>query len=249
MKKYIRSEWMKHRRTFVMKLLILAPVITLLMNVFAPMWYQQNSFNWWYILLFPGCLTLLCTICEQRDGGKMKYRSLIPLSIKLENVWIAKATVILLFDIVANLVFLSLNMLGGVAVFLIYEIPISISLIQATAGIFCIIVASMWEIPVCLWLSKKVGAFATVVINAGIGSFLGVALANTKFWIFCPYSWISRLMVPAIGILPNGVPVSEEAGNLPVPVAMIVLALLFSVILSFTLLRLSAKSFSQQEVK
>ena len=50
MKKYIRSEWMKHRRTFVMKLLILAPVITLLMNVFAPMWYQQNSFNWWYIL-------------------------------------------------------------------------------------------------------------------------------------------------------------------------------------------------------
>ena len=165
-----------------------------------------------------------------------------------ENVWIAKATVILLFDIAANLVFLSLNMLGGVAVFLIYEIPISISLIQATAGIFCIIVASMWEIPVCLWL-KKVGAFATVVINAGIGSFLGVALANTKFWIFCPYSWISRLMVPAIGILPNGVPVSEEAGNLPVPVAMIVLALLFSVILSFTLLRLSAKSFSQQEVK
>ena len=51
MKKYIRSEWMKHRRTFVMKILILAPVITLLMNVFAPMWYQQNSFNWWYILL------------------------------------------------------------------------------------------------------------------------------------------------------------------------------------------------------
>lgn len=93
MKKYIRSEWMKHRRTFVMKILILAPVITLLMNVFAPMWYQQNSFNWWYILLFPGCLTLLCTICEQRDGGKMKYRSLIPLSIKLENVWIATTVV------------------------------------------------------------------------------------------------------------------------------------------------------------
>ena len=102
MKKYIRSEWMKHRRTFVMKILILAPVITLLMNVFAPMWYQQNSFNWWYILLFPGCLTLLCTICEQRDGGKMKYRSLIPLSIKLENVWIAKAIVILILDIIAN---------------------------------------------------------------------------------------------------------------------------------------------------
>ena len=249
MKKYIRSEWMKHRRTFVMKLTVLAPVITMLMNAFAPMWYQQNSFNWWYILLFPGFLTLLCTICEQRDGGKLKYTGLIPLSIKLENVWIAKAAVILVFDIAANLVFLSLNMLGGAAVFLIYETPVRISLLQATAGILCIIAASMWEIPVCLWLSKKVGAFATVVINAGAGSCLGTALANTKFWIFCPYSWMPRLMVPAIGIMPNGIPVSEEAENLPVPVAMIILALLFSVILSFVLTRLSAKDFSQQEVK
>ena len=41
-------------------------------------------------------------------------------------------------------------------------------------------------------------------------------------------------MVPAIGILPNGVPVSEEAGNLPVPVAMIVLkALILSVLSQF----------------
>ena len=112
------------------------PVITLLMNVFAPMWYQQNSFNWWYVLLFPGFLTLICTMCEQRDGGKLKYRSLIPLPIKLENAWIAKAIVILILDIIANFIFLGLNMLGGIAVYFIYEIPISISLFQAAAGIF-----------------------------------------------------------------------------------------------------------------
>lgn len=75
MKEYVSSEWIKHKRTFAIKLVILAPVITLLMNVFAPMWYQQNAFNWWYVLLFPGFLTLLCTMCEQRDGGKLKYRS------------------------------------------------------------------------------------------------------------------------------------------------------------------------------
>lgn len=79
--------------------------------------------------------------------------------------------------------FLGLNMLGGIAVYLIYEIPISISLFQAATGIFCIIVASMWEIAICLWLSKKIGAFVTFVINAGIGSILGVIFANTKYWI------------------------------------------------------------------
>jgi len=236
MKEYVSSEWIKHKRTFAIKLVILAPVITLLMNVFAPMWYQQNAFNWWYVLLFPGFLTLLCTMCEQRDGGKLKYRSLIPLPIKLENAWIAKAIVILILDIIANFIFLGLN-------------TISISLFQAAAGIFCIIVASMWEIPICLWLSKKIGAFATVVINAGIGSALGVIFANTKYWIFCPYSWMPRLMVPTIGILPNGVPVSEEAGNLPVSLVMVILALLLSVILFSALIRLGAKGFSRQEVR
>ena len=43
MKEYVSSEWIKHKRTFAIKLVILAPVITLLMNVFAPMWYQQNA--------------------------------------------------------------------------------------------------------------------------------------------------------------------------------------------------------------
>lgn len=120
MKEYVSSEWIKHKRTFAIKLVILAPVITLLMNVFAPMWYQQNAFNWWYVLLFPGFLTLLCTMCEQRDGGKLKYRSLIPLPIKLKNAWIAKAIVILILDIIANFIFLGLNMLGGIAVYFIY---------------------------------------------------------------------------------------------------------------------------------
>lgn len=249
MKEYVCSEWIKHKRTFAIKLVILAPVITLLMNVFAPMWYQQNSFNWWYVLLFPGFLTLLCTMCEQRDGGKLKYRSLIPLPIKLENAWIAKAIVILILDIIANFIFLGLNMLGGIAVYFIYEIPISISLFQAATGIFCIIVASMWEIPICLWLSKKIGAFAAVVINAGIGSVLGVLFANTKYWILCPYSWMPRLMVPTIGILPNGVPVSEEAGYLPVSFVMVMLALLVSVVLFSALIRLGAKGFSRQEVR
>lgn len=179
----------------------------------------------------------------------MKYRSLIPLPIKLENAWVAKTIVILILDIIANFIFLGLNMLGGIVVYFIYEIPISISLFQAATGIFCIIVASMWEIPICLWLSKKIGAFVTVVINAGIGSVLGVIFANTKYWILCPYSWMPRLMVPTIGILPNGVPVSEEVGNMSISFVMTILALLFSVILFSALVRFGAKGFSRQEVR
>ena len=53
---YIQAENLKHKRTFTKTLIVLAPFITALMNFFAPLWFQLNSYNWWYILLYPGSL-------------------------------------------------------------------------------------------------------------------------------------------------------------------------------------------------
>ena len=56
--RYIHAENLKHKRTFTKTLIVLAPFVTALMNFFAPLWFQLNSYNWWYILLYPGFLTL-----------------------------------------------------------------------------------------------------------------------------------------------------------------------------------------------
>ena len=48
---YIQAENLKHKRTFTKTLIVLAPFVTALMNFFAPLWFQLNSYNWWYILL------------------------------------------------------------------------------------------------------------------------------------------------------------------------------------------------------
>ena len=77
---YIQAENLKHKRTFTKTLIVLAPFVTALMNFFAPLWFQLNSYNWWYILLYPGFLTLTCALIEQRDNGKLKYLSLIHIS-------------------------------------------------------------------------------------------------------------------------------------------------------------------------
>lgn len=58
---YIQAENLKHKRTFTKTLIVLAPFVTALMNFFAPLWFQLNSYNWWYNLLYPGFLTLTCT--------------------------------------------------------------------------------------------------------------------------------------------------------------------------------------------
>jgi len=185
---YIQAENLKHKRTFTKTLMVLAPFVTALMNFFAPLWFQLNSYNWWYILLYPGFLTLTCALIEQRDNGKLKYRAVASLPISQNKVWKAKIGVAGIYSCVGNFIFLALNLLGGFAILVINEIPLTIGIGQAVAGTVCIVIASLWEIPLCLWLSKKVGIFVAVILNAGLGSVLGIFTATTSLWMICPYT-------------------------------------------------------------
>ena len=99
----------------------------------------------------------------------------------------AKIGVAGIYSCVGNFIFLALNLLGGFAILVINEIPLTIGIGQAVAGTVCIVIASLWEIPLCLWLSKKVGIFVAVILNAGLGSVLGIFTATTSLWIICPY--------------------------------------------------------------
>lgn len=244
---YLQAENLKQKRTFAKKLMVLAPVITALMNIFAPLWFQLNSYNWWYILLYPGFLTLVCALSEQRDNGKLKYRAVFTLPVDLKKVWKAKVGVAGIYVSWGNLLFLILNLLGGYMILAVHEIPLTVSALQAVAGTLCIIIASLWEIPLCLWLSKKAGIFLTVVLNVGVGSILGIFAATSKFWLLCPYSWVPHLMISVLKIMPNGVPVTMQ--NTPLTFAEIGFTLLLSVIVFMLLSLATAKRFEKQEVK
>lgn len=54
------------------------------------MWYQQNSYNWWYVLLYPSYLTLLSILIIQRDNGKLKFRAILSLPIDLKKYGMQK---------------------------------------------------------------------------------------------------------------------------------------------------------------
>ena len=118
---YIQAENLKHKRTFTKTLIVLAPFVTALMNFFAPLWFQLNSYNWWYNLLYPGFLTLTCALIEQRDNGKLKYRAVASLPVSQNKVWKAKIGVAGIYSCVGNFIFLALNLLGGFAILVINE--------------------------------------------------------------------------------------------------------------------------------
>ena len=212
---YIQAENLKHKRTFTKTLIVLAPFVTALMNFFAPLWFQLNSYNWWYILLYPGFLTLTCALIEQRDNGKLKYRAVASLPVS-QNILV------------------------------INEIPLTIGIWQAAAGTACIVIASLWEVPLCLWLSKKVGIFVTVILNAGLGSVLGLFTATTSLWMICPYSWVPHLMISVLGILPNGEPVADQSTAMAF--WMIILVLVISLAWFAALSFLTARWFEKKEV-
>lgn len=244
---YIRSENLKHKRTFTKTLIVLAPFVTALMNIFAPLWFQVNSYNWWYILLYPGFLTLTCALIEQRDDDKLKYRAVASLPVSQRKVWQAKIGVAGVYSLSGNLIFLMLNLLGGFTILIISEIPLTIGVWQAVAGTACIVITSLWEIPLCLWLSQKAGIFIAVILNAGLGSVLGVFTATTSLWMLCPYSWTSHLMISVLGILPNGEPVADQSAAMPfwMIIPVLVISLLWFAALSF----LTARWFVKKEAE
>ena len=241
---YLQAENLKHKRTFAQKLIVLAPIITALMNILGPLWYQINSYNWWYILLYPGFLTLTCALLEQRDNSKLKYRAIFTLPCDLKKAWGAKIGIAGFYVILGNLLFLILNLLGGYLMLAVYKIPLTIGILQAVSGTLCIIIASLWEIPLSLWLSKKVGIFLTIVLNVGLGSILGILASTSKFWILCPYSWVPHLMISVLKIMPNGVPATVQ--NAPLSFGEIAVTLLLSVVVFFFLSLLTAKGFEKE---
>lgn len=211
---YLRAENWKHKRTFVRKLLFLAPFVTILLSALSPLWFQMNSYNWWYVLLYPGALTLVCCLVEQRDGHKLEYRAITPLPVSLGSVWRAKIGVAAIYALAANMVFLVLNLLGAFVLLLVFDLSMTISVPQAVLGSICIVLFNLWQIPLCIWLSHKCGIFLTLIINAGVGSILGILLSATSLWMFCPYAWVPRLMISVLGILPNGEPVAALSGGM-----------------------------------
>lgn len=241
---YLQAEHLKNKRTFTKKLIVLAPVITVLLNFFAPLWYQINSYNWWYILLCPGFLTLVCALLEQRDNSKLKCRAVFTLPVDLKKVWYAKIGIAELYMVLGNLLFLALNLLGGYIILTTYKIPLTIGVLQAVFGTLCILIASLWEIPLCLWLSQKVGIFLAVVLNVGVGSVLGVLAATSKFWILCPYSWVPHLMIFILNIMPNGLPVTVQ--NTPGTFLQIGGTLVLSVAVFLILSLITAKGFEKE---
>ena len=69
MRRYYLAERLKNRHTYIEKLIIFMPLITVCLAArLTADYFTIDSYNWWYIALFPGMLTLIGAALIRRWG-------------------------------------------------------------------------------------------------------------------------------------------------------------------------------------
>lgn len=224
--KYLKSEHLKYKHAFSNKILIIAPMCT---AVFA--WivggftgYQYMSLYWWYAFLLPGMIAILCSLANQKEERAGKYYSVFSMPIHLKKFWIAK-NMVLIEKVLLGAVVLSLFIcIGNV----IAPATAVYKPLQILAGSILISIASIWQIPLCLFWAKKTGMFLPIFINAVLGIFLPPFVGNFAIWFLFPHCWSAKLAEPFMGIGLNGTLMSKtDFAFYVVPVTLILSVTLF----------------------
>ncbi|OMF96973.1 lantibiotic immunity ABC transporter MutE/EpiE family permease subunit [Paenibacillus sp. FSL R7-0337] len=202
----IRAEHLKWRRTFIPKLAWIAPVFTLFLCavLMGGGFFQSGSYNWWYTILLPGALSLVCSLALQKDA-KLKYRGILALPFTPGTLWAGKIIACAYWLMAALLVFLTGVTAGGLL------FGQTITLLGSLGGSILIFLTFLWQIPLCLFLAARLGLFAAVLLNLA-GTILGVVQFDKGgLWDYIPYAITAKLMCPVLSILPNGLPVPADS--------------------------------------
>mgnify|MGYP002348805863 FL=1 len=185
-------------------------------------------------------LTLICVSVVEKDKKKINYRGILCLPVNPQKIWIGKIGVCVFLYFVSCIV----SFVGVTSVGLVFGS--SIPLTQSAAGSVLLFITFLWQIPLCMFLTDKVGLSPTVFINLASNIICVLFDAKTSFW-WIPYAIPARLMCPVIKVLPNGL--SVPANDPLLSTSVILPGVLVTLILFIALSVLTALFYRKLEAK
>ncbi len=243
---YSLAENLKHKGTFLKKLLVIMPISLILLSLFLmPSYFTTNSYNWWYVIIMPATFALIPAMMDRKESRKLNYRAVFPLNINLKKLWVAKIITAFIYMSITAMI----HMLG-VYIFQFFvgkQLTPNYTFLTLLCASALLILTNIWQVPFCFFLAKKFGFIASIIMNAVLGLGLGILLSDSALWIYCPYAWGIRLMVPVMHILPSGVLI--EASNPMISNTSLYIPCILSICLFTLLTIIGANWFSKQEVK
>lgn len=236
---YLKSEHLKFKRTISNKLLFIIPLITAIFAwiVGGFIGFQYTAFYWWYAFLLPGAIAILCSLSHRKEESAGKYYSVFSMPVNLSKFEAVKGIILIEKLLVASVFLAMLISISNI----ISPATAVYSVLQNIAGSIGIILSSVWQIPLCLFLSRKAGLFLPVVLNTMFGIFLPIVLGNTAFWWLVPYCYAAKLAEPLMGIELNGTFAGNSCFSVIILISIMLSILLFA-IFSFV----DAKDFSKR---
>lgn len=236
---YLKSEHLKFKRTISNKLLFVIPFVTAIFAwiVSGFIGFQYTTLYWWYAFLLPGAIAILCSLSHRKEESAGEYYSVFSMPLNYSKFEIVRGIILVEKLLVAG-TFLALlisvsNIISPATA--VYSVP------QSIAGSIAIVLASVWQIPLCSYLARKTGLFVPIMINTVLGIFLPILLGNTAVWWLMPYCWAGKLAEPLMGIELNGSYAGNSGFSKNVFISVVLSIFLF-IVLSFV----DAKDFSKR---
>ncbi|PNT91338.1 lantibiotic immunity ABC transporter MutE/EpiE family permease subunit [Clostridium thermosuccinogenes] len=205
----LQSEFLKYKRTFTRRLILLAPMFFIFMalpqKLFMPANYLRSwqlildlVFNWWPVVFIPMGLALFAALTESQEKKAGSYRSLRARDVSPANLWVAKVVIMGFHTLISTLVLIGATVISG-----LITGDGSIPWFKIFAGGLTTWIVSLAIIPLQLWMAAWKGTFASMATGF-LGLIAGVIASAGPYWLYVPWSWPTRLMCPIIGVHPNG---------------------------------------------
>ncbi len=238
----IESEYIKYKRTFTRKLIIIAPIFCILMALCMP-WqmFVQQAYSLWAVSLIPIGIALLSTLAGMQEKKAGNYRNLLVHNISPARIWIGKIIVMSIHTLLSIMVLTA----EIIIVFLIISKG-SIPWVKILESSGIMMLTSIAIIPLQLWVATWGGIFGSTALGF-LGLIAGVFAAAKSYWIYVPWSYATRLLCPTLEVGTNGVPL--QAGDPFLNASVIPIGIIASIIVLVVFTCITALWFSRREVR
>ena len=239
----VKAEYQKTKRAMRRRFIWAFPMITFALAFILTLGmtnaYSESVWNWWYTLLLPGMLAIICHLSMAQEK-KTSYYNLMTLSTSKRKLMLGKIIYMGCVILTSNMIVFVGASLGG------FLLTTRVPLGGAAITVLLLTVAQLWEIPVFLFLSERFGMIAELLICLFL-TVGGIIIASTGKWYLLVSAIPMRILCPFLHILPNGL--MAEDGNPLLDMGVVVPGICLSIIWFVFATILFLNWFEKREVK
>ena len=201
----VRTEHLKTRKSMERVLIRAFPMLTFALAFVLTLGmtnaYAESVWTWWYTLLLPGMLAIICYLSVMKEK-KTRYYHLMTLSVSKRKMMMGKIIYMGCVILVSNsIIFLGASF-GG------FLLTTCVPLGGAAIAIPVLTISQLWEIPFLLFLSERFGMIVELLVCLFL-TVGGIIIAPTGKWYVLVSAIPMRILCPLLHILPNGIRAEE----------------------------------------